>query len=191
MGLRRILAPGSIVLLFGLMVFWIALERPEARVAGTYTAPGVGPISQSEALNEFFQVIPALLMVVYDAFGRTDEGEIYDTLAIVSDGAALETLYLERAGAMVGGGLTQGDQTIHEMRLKSARARPSGEGFVVDATWEVIGTVGHSEHMHVRGNTYRANLTIAPVDGAWKMIAFQLLGVDRNTAGEIIEVDPS
>ena len=37
------------------------------------------------------------------------------------------------------------------------------ETFRLDAEWEVIGTVGHSEHLHVRGNTYRANLTIAPL----------------------------
>ena len=134
---------------------------------------------------------PALLLVVYDAFARTEETEIYDTLAAAANGQALETLYLERAGAMVGGGLTESDQSIHEMRLANVSSRQTGETFRLDAEWEVIGTVGHSEHLHVRGNTYRANLTIEPVEGAWKITDFELIDVDRGTAGEVFEAERS
>ena len=154
-----------------------------------YSAPGLDPMTPADAQNQMFDLLPALLLEVYNAFGQIDEAGIYDTLAIASHGDALEALYLERAGAMVGGGLTEADQTIHEMQLKGASSRQSGDTFQLDATWEVIGTVGHSEHLHVRGNTYQANLTIAPVDGAWKIVDFELTDVDRSAVGELIEVD--
>ena len=171
------------------LLFWAAAESVREPNSGIYTAPGLEPLGPEAVREDLFTLLPALLLVVYDAFGRTGEGEIYDTLAVVAAGAALETLYLERAGAMVAGGLTESDQTIHEMSLTKASSRQSGETFRLDAQWEVIGTVGHSEHLHVRGNTYSANLTIAPVEGAWKITEFELTDVDRQTAGELIEVD--
>lgn len=178
-------------LLLAPLLHFAVIDDAAAPEAGAYTVPGLDPITPDAARDELFTLLPALLVVVYDAFGRTDEAEIYDTLAAASDGEALEALYLERAGAMVGGGLTETDQEIHEMRLITATSQHSGETFQLDAAWEVIGTVGHTEHMHVRGNTYHANLTIAPVDGAWKITGFELTDVDRGTAGELIEAERS
>lgn len=185
------IAIGMAVVLLAPLLYFAVADRTQAPDTGAYTVPGLDPIAPETARDQLFTLLPALLLVVYDAFGRTDEAEIYDTLAVASDGAALEALYLERAGAMVGGGLTETDQEIHEMRLVNAGSRQVGETFELDAAWEVIGTVGHSEHMHVRGNTYHANLTIAPVDGAWKITAFELTDVDRGTAGELIEAERS
>jgi len=65
----------------------------------------------------FYDLTPAPLLVVYDAFSQTEEDTIYDTLARVTHGVALEYLYLERVGAMAGGGLEEADQTIHEIKL--------------------------------------------------------------------------
>lgn len=179
------------MLLLAPLLLWAAAGFMRSPDAGAYTAPGLEPLGLEAARDELFTLLPALLLVVYDAFGRTEEGEIYDTLAVVAAGEALETLYLERAGAMVGGGLNESDQAIHEMRLTKAASRQSGEVFRLDAQWEVIGTVGHSEHLHVRGNTYSANLTIEPVEGAWKITDFELTDVDRQTAGEFVEADRS
>ena len=183
------IALGVSVFLLAPLVFWAAVEHAPSPDTGAYTAPGLEPMGPEAARDEIFTLLPALLLVVYDAFGRTEEGEIYDTLAAVAVGEALETLYLERAGAMVGGGLTESDQTIHEMQLITASSRRFGEAFHLDAQWEVIGTVGHSEHLHVRGNTYSANLTIAPAEGAWKITDFELIDVDRQTAGEFVETE--
>lgn len=122
--------------------------------------------------------------MVYDAFGQTEENAIYDTLASVTHGDALEYLYLERVGAMAGGGLEEADQTIHEIKLLNTRVARHGGTLAIDASWQVIGTVGHAEHLHVRGNTYSADLSVAPVDGAWRITDFALLDVNRDTAGE-------
>lgn len=141
-------------------------------------------MSFDQARVEFYRLAPALLLVVYDAFGRTQEVEIYDTLASVADGEALEKLYLERIGAMKGGGLEEADQMIHEIKLLSSSVSGADGALVIDASWQVIGTVGHAEHLHVRGNTYSADLTVAPVGDAWKITGFELLDVNRDAAGE-------
>lgn len=152
--------------------------------AQVFSAPGLEPMSFDEARSEFFRLTPALLLVVYDAFGRTSEEDIYDTLASVAGGEALEELYLERIGAMAGGGLEEADQTIHEITLLTSSVSAENDALVIDATWQVIGTVGHAEHLHVRGNTYSADLTVSPVAAAWKITGFELLDVNRDAAGE-------
>jgi len=76
---------------------------------------------------------------------------------------------------------------VHEIRVIRARPRTVGETVMIDAAWQVVGTVGHGEHVHVRGNTYRAELAIAMVDEAWKMTGFRLVDVDRTGAGELFE----
>ncbi|SIT74499.1 hypothetical protein SAMN05421665_0059 [Yoonia rosea] len=149
-----------------------------------FTAPGLDPMTIEEARTEFWRLTPALLLVVYDAFGQTQEDAIYDTLASVTHGDALEYLYLERVGAMAGGGLEEADQTIHEIKLLNTRVSRDGAALAIDASWQVIGTVGHAEHLHVRGNTYSADLLVSPVEGAWRITDFELLEVNRDAAGE-------
>lgn len=186
---RLALILGAVALVVAPALVWVAAEFGRPAEPKVYAAPGLDPMGPKAARDDLFTLLPALLLVVYEAFGQTGEAEIYDTLAGAAAGEALEALYLERAGAMVGGGLTESDQTIHEMRLIKATSAQSGDTFRVDAQWEVIGTVGHSEHLHVRGNTYRADLTIAPVAGAWKITDFKLTDVDRQTAGEVMEAE--
>lgn len=159
--------------------------------AEAYSAPGLDPLTFDEARLDFYRLTPALLLVVYDAFGRTEEDAIYDTLARVADGDALEQLYLERVGAMKGGGLEEADQEVHEIKLLSSSVSNAGNALVIDASWQVIGTVGHAEHMHVRGNSYGAELTVAPVGDAWKITGFELLDVDRDAAGETFLAPPT
>lgn len=149
-----------------------------------FSAPGLDPMTVNEAGTEFWRLTPALLLVVYDAFAETEEDAIYDTLASVTHGEALEYLYLERVGAMAGGGLDEADQTIHEIKLLNTKVSRDGASLGIDASWQVIGTVGHAEHMHVRGNTYSADLSVSPVDGAWRITDFELLDVNRDSAGE-------
>lgn len=150
----------------------------------TFSVPGLDPLTISDAQSEFWRLTPALLLEVYKAFGETQEDAIYDTLASVTHGEALEYLYLERVGAMKGGGLDEVDQTIHEIKLLNTQVARENSSLVIDASWQVIGTVGHSEHLHVRGNTYSADLTVSPVEGAWRITDFELLDVNRDTAGE-------
>lgn len=141
-------------------------------------------LSRQEFSQESPLLLPEILAQVYVAFGETEEAAIYDKLALVATGDALEQLYLERVGAMAGGGLNP-DQEIHEVSLLGMSARPSGEKVNISARWRVLGVVGHSEHMHMRGNAYAADLTFAPVDGGWKFSGFDLTDVDRTDAGTL------
>ena len=143
-------------------------------------------MSLEEARSDFFRLTPALLLIAYDAFERTQEDEIWGTLAQVADGDALEELYLERVGAMKGGGLEEADQTIHEIKLLSASVSNAGNALLIDASLQVIGTEGHAEHLHARGNTYSADLTVVAVGDAWKITGFELFDVNREAAGETL-----
>lgn len=166
-------------------------KTAEISETDTFSAPGLDPLTISDAQTEFWRVTPALLLVVYEAFGETQEDAIYDTLASVTHGEALEYLYLERVGAMKGGGLDEVDQTIHEIKLLNTQVAREDSSLVIDASWQVIGTVGHAEHLHVRGNTYNADLTVSPVEGAWRITDFELLDVNRDTAGETFPAPPT
>ena len=121
-------------------------------------APGLSAAVDAEGLwRESYGVTLAVLNAVYDAFARTDEAEIYDGLADVAAGDALEELYLERAGALAGGGLP--DQLVHELTLTDAEWRMADGAMIADIRWAVLGQVGHDEHTHMRGNAYAAELT--------------------------------
>ena len=159
-------------------------RTPQISPTDTFTAPGLEPLTMTDAQTEFWRLTPALLLVVYEAFAETGEDAIYDTLASVTHGEALEYLYLERVGAMARGGLKEADQTIHEIKLLNTEVARADTALLIDASWQVIGTVGHAEHLHVRGNTYSADLTVAPIDGAWRITGFTLREVNRDTAGE-------
>jgi len=148
----------------------------------TAEAMSFGEMTAAEVGGDGYRITPALLSEVYKAFGETEEALIYDGLARVAAGPALEQLYLERLGAMAGGGL-EPDQTIHEMELLGLSARSQDDVVSIDAKWRVLGTVGHAEHMHVRGNAYSAALTLEPVEGVWRLTGFRLKDVDRTDAG--------
>ncbi|MDX8354291.1 hypothetical protein [Cognatiyoonia sp. IB215182] len=170
--------------LIGLTVFLLLPTGDQISETDTFAAPGLEPMTVKEARADFWRLTPALLLVVYEAFAETGEDAIYDTLASVTHGGALEYLYLERVGAMAGGGLDEADQTIHEIKLLTTNVAQEGAVLAIDASWQVIGTVGHAEHLHVRGNTYSADLTVAPVEGAWRITDFTLREVNRDAAGE-------
>ena len=119
-----------------------------------------GEMTALELGGQGYRITPAMLSVVYKAFGETEEARIYDGLAEVAAGGALEQLYLERLGA-----------------------RAEDDVVTIDAKWRVLGTVGHAEHMHVRGNAYSASLTLEPVEGEWRLTGFELKDVDRTDAG--------
>lgn len=169
--------------------WWIGPIGAQRGTGLAFDAGDLGPLTAEQAAREAFRLAPALLLTVYDSFSETDDEAIYDRMAEAAAGDALETLYLERRAAMVGGGLDQSDQVIHELQLLTLETRRVGDTLNMDAVWRVLGTVGHAEHKHVRGNAYSADLVIEPVDGAWKITDFHLRDVDRTAAGTMVEAD--
>lgn len=179
----------SVGALVGLLAVAVAKWSPAGNRSQAYTAVDQGPLSPQEFRETSYLVVPDMLALIYEAFAEIQEDQIYDRLALVAADEALETLYLERVGAMAGGGLVEGDQELHDMELAGLSSRQEGETFQMNVTWRVVGTVGHATHMHVRGNTYAADLTIAPVDGAWRMTRFDLTDVDRTDAGLLVAAE--
>lgn len=180
-----LLVSAGLAILAALLVFL----RPADQTNAVFSALEVGEVTAAQFRDSSFQIVPEMLAVIYRAFAETDEGQIYDSLAEVSAGDALETLYLERVGAMVGGGLDEADQELHAMELAGLTSRLDGTTFNMTVTWRVVGTVGHATHLHVRGNTYSADLVVEPVDGAWRMTGFDLTDVDRTDAGEMVAAE--
>ncbi|TFL19795.1 hypothetical protein [Jannaschia formosa] len=158
------------------------LSRPAE--APALPAPGLAaPVDADGLRGEGYGVTVAILTAVYDAFAETEEGAIYDGLASVAAGDALEQLYLERAGALATGGLP--DQQVHELELTGGTWRMADGAMAADIRWAVLGEVGHAEHTHMRGNAYAAELTVAPAGGAWRLTGFRLTEVDRSEAGTL------
>ena len=58
---------------------------------------------------------------------------------------------------------------VKEVALDSLETEAADDGsFTARATWQVNGCVGHWGHLQQRRNRYRADLTVAPVEGAWR-----------------------
>jgi hypothetical protein len=126
------------------------------------------------------EIVGALLHNVYRAFDYRDEGHIYDLLAQSAQGELLTQIYLEtRKGlelASQGGARAR----VNELEILELDAETVSDGaFEAAVTWSVGGSVGHWGHLHQRRNRYRANLTVAPVDGAWKLTGLDILEEER------------
>jgi hypothetical protein len=52
-------------------------------------------------------------------------------------------------------------------------------GLLFHAKWAAMGSVGHWGHIHIRQNQYEANISVEPVDGAWKITDLELLEEKR------------
>jgi hypothetical protein len=48
-----------------------------------------------------------------------------------------------------------------------------------NSKWTAFGTVGHWGHVHARKNQYEANITIQPIEGAWKIVGLELVEEKR------------
>lgn len=178
-----------LVSVIGLLVLVVGggLWAMRSTAAPVLPAPGLeAPVDAQGLRGEGYGVTVAVLGAVYEAFSQTDEAAIYDGLASVAAGDALEALYLERAGALATGGLP--DQVVHELSLSEGTWRVVAGQMTADIRWAVLGQVGHSEHTHMRGNAYAAELTIGPSDGAWRLTAFRLTDVDRTEAGTLTTI---
>jgi hypothetical protein len=134
--------------------------------------------SLSPARSE--QLVSGLLHNVYRAFDYRAEEQIYDVLARSAEGELLERLYLEtRRGLELAnqGGARAKVKQIELIDLETEAGEAGG--FLARATWKVAGSVGHWGHIHQRVNQYRAELSVAPLDGLWKLVDIEILEEER------------
>jgi len=121
-----------------------------------------------------------LLHNIYRAFDYRGEEQIYDVLAHSVTGNLLNDVYLEvRKGLELA---NQGGAQVKVKNIEMLEARQVGEnddGFLVEARWNVAGSVGHWGHIHQRTNSYHATLTLQDIDGVWKLTGLDILEEER------------
>jgi hypothetical protein len=126
------------------------------------------------------EVVSGLLHNVYRAFDFRDEERIYDVLARSVEGDLLTRIYLEtRRGLELAsqGGARAKVKQVDVVELEAEASE--GGSFVATASWNVAGSIGHWGHLHERRNRYRAELRVAPVEGAWKLVDIEVLDEER------------
>jgi hypothetical protein len=132
---------------------------------------------QPITVKEAQPVLQALLRNTYHAFEQRDESAVYDVLARSISGDLLQRIYLQTTQALA---LEATDGTrvkITDLAVDVDAVTPQADGksFVAHGQWTAFGRVGHWGHQHLRVNKYKANMTVEPVDGAWKMTGLEVL----------------
>ncbi|MEE9122143.1 MAG: hypothetical protein V3U56_12805 [Syntrophobacteria bacterium] len=166
MGLAVVLIVGS-VLLYPLLK--VAVAKPAAM------AP---KMTDKKAVV----VLDSLLKNIYRSFDFREEEAVYDRLVTSVSGDLLSEIYLQNRKSLVvtqaGGARARVKEVeILDVELKHLDERPLG--LLFHAKWTAMGTVGHWGHIHMRKNQYEANITVEPMDGAWKITDLELLEEKR------------
>ena len=184
--LRWVLLAGAVALSLRLLVATREGRPSPARVALPLLALALagaafwGGREADLSTPRAHEVVSGLLHNVYRAFDFRDEEQIYDVLAQSVEGELLTRIYLEtrRGLELASQGGARAKVKRVEMEELEAEAADGG-GFRARATWNVAGSVGHWGHVHERRNRYRAELRVAPVAGAWKLVDLEVLDEER------------
>ncbi|MEP4078586.1 hypothetical protein [Haloferula sp.] len=164
-------------------------SAPKGAVAGLVVTALVGivclPIGRMEVPRLFgdneqiveseeVALVSDLLFNVYRAFDRRDQTQVFDRLAESIDGDLLEEVYLDTRRSIEienQGGLRVKIDEVEVLDLE----RLSDDAASYRCRWLARGSVGHWGHVHRRENERSAEMTLAAVDGKWKVIKMHLL----------------
>jgi hypothetical protein len=127
-------------------------------------------------------VLNSLLKNIYRSFDFREEEDVYDRLATSVQGNLLSEIYLQNRKSMVvtqAGGARARVKEVKILDVDVNQLDDNPLGLLFHAKWTATGTVGHWGHVHVRQNQYEANITVEPVDGAWKITDLELLEEKR------------
>ena len=157
-------------------------------IVGVVFPSDPGPVD--DGINEQYaqSVVGPLISNVYEAFAHTDESVIYDLLERSASGDVLDSLYHEVYSAMVVSDHDQSRAIISGVTPSEITLIDSPEdGFTVSAAWEASGSIYHWGHSHQRTYAYKADLEIAPIDGAWRIVGLTITDQERlgDNAGEM------
>jgi len=192
--LARVLWLGRWALLAGMLAVgaWSVSRRRRGQGAATGTLAALAFLvvatgasfwlSRDARLSEpaTRQLVSDLLHNVYRAFDFRGEDQIYDTLEHSVAGDLLARIYLETRKGLELANQGGARAKVKEIELLELSAEPADNGgIMVDATWNVSGSIGHWGHIHQRRNQYRAELHIAPIEGTWKLLDLQILQEQR------------
>lgn len=174
----------ALVIFAALMAWWQYQDRNQPPPLPVLTSDAM---SVQDVRERPDKLLLSSLQAIYAAFELGEPEAIYDALAVATAPKVLELLYLQKQ-ATLQSGLDPASQTLHSIELRALDYawQPNSYRLHYAAKWAVIGLVGHGVHQHVRGNVYRAQIDMAPVDGRWRMVGFELMDIDRTDAGQPI-----
>ena len=165
----------------GLVIFFMAgsaLLYPFLKVAVAKPSVMAPKMIDKDAVS----VLNSLLKNIYRSFDFREEEDVYDRLATSVSGDLLSEIYLQNRKSLVvtqaGGARARVKEVeILDVDVNHLDDRPLG--LLFRATWTAMGSVGHWGHIHIRKNQYEADITVEPVDGAWKITGLELLEEKR------------
>jgi hypothetical protein len=175
---KRAKSPGFLI---GLAVLLIAGS------VGLYPFLKVG-VAKPAALapklitDQAVTVLDSLLKNIYRSFDFREEEDVYDRLATSVSGDLLSEIYLQNRKSMVvtqAGGARARVKKVEILDVDVGDLDDNPIGLLFRAKWTAMGSVGHWGHIHIRKNQYDANVTVEPVEGAWKITGLELLEEKR------------
>jgi hypothetical protein len=126
------------------------------------------------------ELVGGVLHNVYRAFDFRDESQIYDVLNQTVAGDLLTEIYLETRRGLELANQGGARAKVKDIEIINLEAISVDAGAIeAEVTWKVAGSVGHWGHVHQRKNQYEAKLTIAPIDGIWKLTGMELYSEER------------
>jgi hypothetical protein len=163
-------------LFLGLAVLFIAasaLLYPVLKLAVAKPASLAPMMSEDKAVT----VLNSLLKNIYRSFDFREEEDVYDRLATSVQGKLLSEIYLQNRKSMVVSQAGGAQARVKEVEILDVDVDQldSRLGLLFHASWTAMGSVGHWGHIHIRKNQYEANITVEPVEGAWKITDLELL----------------
>ena len=127
-------------------------------------------------------IVLSLLKNVYRAFDFREEEDVYDKLAISVSGDLLTDVYLQSRKSMIieqAGGAQAKVKQVDVLETEVKKSSKQKGALDIRTKWTAIGSVGHWGHIHTRQNVYDAIMTLAVVDGSWKITGIELLEEKR------------
>ncbi|MBW2327604.1 MAG: hypothetical protein JRF45_14265 [Deltaproteobacteria bacterium] len=165
----------------GLVIFFLAgsvLLYPLLKVAVAKPAVIAPKMTDKEAVS----VLNSLLKNIYRSFDFREEEDVYDRLATSVSGDLLSEIYLQNRKSLVvtqAGGARARVKEVEILDVDVNHLDDRSLGLLFHTKWTAMGSVGHWGHIHIRKNQYEANITVEPVDGAWKITGLELLEEKR------------
>jgi hypothetical protein len=165
----------------GLAIFFMAgsaLLYPLLKVA--VAKPSV--IAPKMTNKDAVFVLNSLLKNIYRSFDFREEEDVYDRLATSVSGNLLSEIYLQNRKSLVvtqAGGARARVKEVEILNVDVNHLDHRPLGLLFRTQWTAMGSVGHWGHIHIRKNQYEANITVEPVDGAWKITGLELLEEKR------------
>jgi len=139
------------------------------------TLPLQAQLDEKEATT----LLNSLLENVYRSFVFKEENTIYDSLKKSVDDELLSDIYLQVRQSLKLKNQGGAEASVDTVTIQDLKLSSEDEGYALDASWDVNGSVGHWGHIHKRANRYSAEFKILPVNGLWKIQKMNVYNEER------------